>query len=70
YKHILGVPVRYMDMESVDSQFYKSLVMLLENDIHEWDLGLTFSLDAFEFGENKVIELIPNGSTTIVTNDE
>ncbi|CAF4751584.1 unnamed protein product [Rotaria socialis] len=70
YKHILGVSVRYMDMESVDSQFYKSLVMLLENDIHEWDLGLTFSLDAFEFGENKVIELIPNGSTTIVTNDE
>ncbi|CAF3263835.1 unnamed protein product, partial [Rotaria sp. Silwood2] len=69
YKHILGVPVRYTDMESVDSQFYKSLVMLFENGIHEWDLGLTFSLDAFEFGENKVIELIPNGSTTIVTNE-
>ena len=69
YKHILGVPVRYTDMESVDLQFYKNLVMLLENDIHALGLDLTFSLDASEFGVNKVIELIPNGSTIIVTNE-
>ncbi|CAF4617801.1 unnamed protein product [Rotaria sp. Silwood1] len=69
YKHILGIPVRYTDMESVDLQFYKNLVMLLENDIHQLGLDLTFSLDASEFGVNKVIELITNGSTIVVTNE-
>ncbi|CAF5123981.1 unnamed protein product, partial [Rotaria magnacalcarata] len=65
YKHILGIPVRYTDMESVDLQFYKNLVMLLENDIHQLGLDLTFSLDASEFGANKVIELIASGSTIV-----
>ncbi|CAF4071674.1 unnamed protein product [Rotaria sp. Silwood2] len=69
YKHILGIPVRYTDMESVDLQFYKNLVILLEKDIHQLGLDLTFSLDASEFGVNKVIELIPNGSTIPVTNE-
>ncbi|CAF4109202.1 unnamed protein product, partial [Rotaria magnacalcarata] len=69
YKHILGIPVRYTDMESVDLQFYKNLVMLLENDIHQLGLDLTFSLDASEFGANKVIELIASGSTIVVTNE-
>ena len=69
YKHILGIPVRYTDMESVDLQFYKNLVMLLENDIQQLGLELTFSLDASEFGVNKVIELIPNGATMNVTNE-
>ena len=42
YKHILGIPVRYSDMESVDMQFYKNLMMLLDNDIHQLGLELTF----------------------------
>ena len=69
YKHILGIPVRYTDMESVDLQYFKNLVLLLESDIHQLGLDLSFSLDASEFGVNKVIELIPNGSTIPVTND-
>ena len=69
YKHILAIPVRYTDMESVDLQYYRNLVMLLENDIQQLGLDLTFSLDASEFGMNKSIELIPNGSTTMVTNE-
>lgn len=69
YKHILGIPVRYTDMESVDLQFYKNLVMLLENDINLLGLDLTFSLNASEFGKTTVIELIPNGSATSVTNE-
>jgi E3 ubiquitin-protein ligase HUWE1 len=56
-------------MESVDLQFYKNLVILLENDIQHLGLELTFSLDASEFGVNKVIELIPNGQTIMVTNE-
>jgi E3 ubiquitin-protein ligase HUWE1 len=69
YKHILGIPVRYTDMESVDLQFYKNLVILLENDIQQLGLDLAFSLDASEFGVNKVIELIPNGASIVVTNE-
>lgn len=69
YKHILGIPVRYTDMESVDLQYYRNLVMLLENDIQQLGLDLTFSIDASEFGVNKSIELIPNGSTILVTNE-
>lgn len=69
YKHILGIPVRYTDMESVDLQYYRNLVMLLENDIQQLGLELTFALDASEFGVNKSIELMPNGSTIAVTNE-
>ncbi|CAF1080113.1 unnamed protein product [Didymodactylos carnosus] len=69
YKHILGIPVRYTDMESVDLQFYKSLVLLLENDINTLGLELAFSLDVSEFGVNKTHELIPNGSNIVVTNE-
>ncbi|CAF0789519.1 unnamed protein product [Adineta steineri] len=69
YKHILGIPICYTDMESVDLQFYKNLVMLLQNDIEQLGLDLTFSLDASEFGENKVIDLLPNGSRIVVTNE-
>ena len=69
YKHILGIPVRYTDMESVDLQYYRNLVMLLENDIQQLGLDLTFSVDASEFGVNKSVELIPNGSTILVTNE-
>ena len=69
YKHILGIPVRYTDMESVDLQYFKNLVLLLESDIHQLGLELTFSLDASEFGVNKVNDLIPNGSTIPVTNE-
>jgi E3 ubiquitin-protein ligase HUWE1 len=56
-------------MESVDLQFYKNLVILLENDIQQLGLDLTFSLDASEFGVNKVIELVANGQTIMVTNE-
>jgi E3 ubiquitin-protein ligase HUWE1 len=69
YKHILGIPIRYTDMESVDLQFFKNLVLLLENAIHPLGLELTFSLDASEFGVNKVNELIPNGASINVTNE-
>lgn len=69
YKHILGVPIRYTDMESVDLQYYKNLVLLLDSDLHQLGLDLTFSLDASEFGVNKVIELMQNGQNIPVTNE-
>lgn len=66
YKHILGKPVDYRDLESIDPEYYKSLDWMLENDITDV-LDLTFSVDAEEFGETRVIELKPDGSSIPVT---
>ena len=46
YKHILGKPVHYTDMESEDYAFYQGMVYLLEHDIDELGLDLTFSVEA------------------------
>ncbi|CAF4541029.1 unnamed protein product, partial [Rotaria sp. Silwood2] len=58
----------FTDMKLIDLEFYKKLVRLLENDIQQLGLNLTFSLDVNEFGVNKTIELIENGSNIKVTN--
>lgn len=68
YKHILGKPVDYRDLEAVDPEYYKSLEWMLENDITDV-LDLNFSVDAEEFGETKVIELKPGGTNIPVTED-
>lgn len=67
YKHILGIPVRYTDMESEDYSFYRSLVYLMENDISMLGLDLTFSTEINEFGVTEVRDLIPNGRNVPVT---
>lgn len=66
YKHILGKPVDYRDLESIDPEYFKSLEWMLNNDITDI-LDLTFSVDDEEFGETKVIDLKPNGTTIPVT---
>ena len=45
YKHILGVPVRYTDMESEDYEFYRNLIFLLEHNVSELGYDLTFSTE-------------------------
>jgi len=68
YKHILGKPVDYRDMEAVDPEYYKSLEWILENDITDV-LDLNFTMDAEDFGETRVIELKPDGATIPVTEE-
>ncbi|KAK0535588.1 E3 ubiquitin-protein ligase tom1 [Tilletia horrida] len=68
YKHILGKPVDYRDMEAVDPEYYKSLEWILENDIEDV-LDLNFTMDAEDFGETRVIELKPDGATIPVTEE-
>ncbi|KAL8595169.1 hypothetical protein ACOMHN_013842 [Nucella lapillus] len=70
YKHVLGLHVKYTDMECEDIQFYQSLVFLLENDIT--DIGaalgdLNFSAEVEEFGVRETRELIENGCNILVT---
>ncbi|KAJ1022812.1 hypothetical protein NDA18_005145 [Ustilago nuda] len=66
YKHILGKPVDYRDLESIDPEYFKSLEWMLNNDITDI-LDLTFTVDDEEFGETKVIDLKPNGTNIAVT---
>ncbi|CAO1635660.1 unnamed protein product [Parajaminaea phylloscopi] len=68
YKHILGKPVDYRDLEAVDPEYFKSLEWMLHNDITDV-LDLTFSVDTEEFGETQVIELKPNGQNVPVTEE-
>ncbi|GAB0086383.1 hypothetical protein DMENIID0001_004360 [Sergentomyia squamirostris] len=69
YKHILGIRVKYTDMESEDYDFYKGLVFLKENDITALGYELTFSLELQEFGVTEVHDLIPNGRNIAVTEE-
>ncbi len=69
YKQILGVPVKYTDMESVDNEFYKNLVSILESDIDAFGVDLYFSIDINEFGVTQSRDLKPNGRNIRVTNE-
>lgn len=50
YKHILGKPVHFTDMESEDYAFYQGMVFLLEHDLNEMGMDLTFSTDVWTNG--------------------
>ncbi|XP_021962373.1 E3 ubiquitin-protein ligase HUWE1 isoform X3 [Folsomia candida] len=67
YKHILGKPVRYTDMESEDYSFYQGLAFLMENTVDELGYELTFSTEVQEFGVTEIRDLIPNGRNIPVT---
>lgn len=66
YKQILGRPVDYRDIESIDPEYYNSLVWMLQNDITDV-IDQTFSVEADDLGQFKVVDLIPNGRTIPVT---
>lgn len=54
------------DMESVDSEYYKSLLWIKENDPS--GLDLTFSVDEESFGHTSVHELIEGGANVPLDN--
>lgn len=68
YKRMLGKPVSIKDMESIDLDYYKSLLWMLENDITDI-ITETFSIEREEFGETKIIDLIENGRAVPVTEE-
>ncbi|KAF1962906.1 hypothetical protein CC80DRAFT_99904 [Byssothecium circinans] len=68
YKRILGRPVNLKDMETLDLEYYKSLLWMLENDITDI-ITETFSTDVEAFGETEVVDLIENGRNIPVTEE-
>lgn len=69
YKHMLGTPVTPNDMEAIDPQFYKSLRQILDHNLDDLCLELTFTADQLDKLSDKVeqIDLKPNGSNIDVT---
>ncbi|XP_022911752.1 E3 ubiquitin-protein ligase Nedd-4 isoform X8 [Onthophagus taurus] len=66
YKMMLGKSIDLKDMESVDSEYYKSLLWIKENDPS--GLDLTFSVDEDSFGQTSLVELKPGGANIPVDN--
>ncbi|KAJ5779315.1 hypothetical protein N7457_007035 [Penicillium paradoxum] len=68
YKNMLGRTVSIKDMETLDLDYYKSLLWMLENDITDI-ITETFSIETDDFGEKQVIDLKPGGQDIPVTQE-
>ncbi|XP_013883279.1 E3 ubiquitin-protein ligase HACE1 [Austrofundulus limnaeus] len=69
YKHILGIPVNYQDVSSIDPEYAKNLQWILDNDISDLGLELSFSVETDVFGAMEEVPLKPGGSSILVTQD-
>ncbi|KPI40792.1 E3 ubiquitin-protein ligase TOM1-like protein [Cyphellophora attinorum] len=68
YKRMLGKQPNLKDLESMDLDYYKSLCWILENDITDI-ITEDFSVVEEQFGEEKIVDLIPDGRNIPVTED-
>lgn len=68
YRRMLGKSVSLKDMETLDLDYYRSLVWILENDITDVTFE-TFSAEVEAFGVTETVDLIPGGRDIAVTED-
>lgn len=57
------------DMEAIDPDYYKNLQLILEHNLADIGLELTFSIEDNSFGRSQIIDLIPNGRNIPVTEE-
>jgi E3 ubiquitin-protein ligase HUWE1 len=69
YKHMLDIKPTHHDMEAIDPDYYKNLKTILEFDLGDLGLELTFSIEDHSFGRNQIVDLIPNGRNVPVTEE-
>ena len=69
YKHMLGLKPTHPDMEAIDPEYYKSLKSILEYNLADLGLELTFSTEDFSFGRRQTVDLVPNGRNVPVTDE-
>jgi E3 ubiquitin-protein ligase HUWE1 len=69
YKHMLGKEPTHHDMEAIDPDYYKNLKTILEYNLGDLCLDLTFSVEDHSFGRNQVVDLIPDGRNIPVTEE-
>ncbi|KAL6120053.1 itch [Pungitius sinensis] len=69
YKRMLNKPLALKDLESIDPEFYKSLMWIKDNNIEECGLEMFFSVDKEILGEVSTHELKPEGGELQVTEE-
>uniref|UniRef100_A0A7N6AQI2 HECT-type E3 ubiquitin transferase n=1 Tax=Anabas testudineus TaxID=64144 RepID=A0A7N6AQI2_ANATE len=69
YKRILNKPLALKDLESIDPEFYNSLMWIKDNNIEECGLEMFFSVDKEILGEITTHELKPGGGDIQVTEE-
>mmetsp|Transcript_3628 Transcript_3628/g.8298 ORF Transcript_3628/g.8298 Transcript_3628/m.8298 type:complete len:4344 (+) Transcript_3628:221-13252(+) len=67
YKHMLGIKPTHDDMEAIDPDYYKNLKTILEYNLDDLGLDLTFSTEDHSFGRTRMVDLLPNGRNSPVT---
>ena len=63
----LGIPVNYQDVASIDPEYAKNLQWILDNDISDLGVELTFSVETDVFGAMEEVPLKPGGGSILVT---
>lgn len=69
YKRMLNRKLTMKDIESIDPEYYSSLVWISENNIEECGMEMYFSVDFEVLGEIKPHELKPGGADILVTEE-
>jgi E3 ubiquitin-protein ligase HUWE1 len=69
YKHMLGLKPTHHDMEAIDPDYYRNLKSILEYNLADLGLDLTFSIEDHQFGRSQVVDLIPSGRSVSVTEE-
>uniref|UniRef100_A0A8C3ASL1 E3 ubiquitin-protein ligase n=1 Tax=Cyclopterus lumpus TaxID=8103 RepID=A0A8C3ASL1_CYCLU len=69
YKRILNKPLALKDLESIDPEFYNSLMWIKDNNIEECGLEMFFSVDKEILGEISTHELKTGGGDLQVTEE-
>ena len=69
YKHILGHPVTFADLEATEPDFFKSMVAILEHPLEDLGLELTFSDEHRALGTTTVVDLVPGGHSLAVEDE-
>ncbi|CAK6438671.1 unnamed protein product [Pipistrellus nathusii] len=69
YKRMLSKKLTIKDLESIDPEFYNSLIWIRDNDIEECGLEMYFSVDMEILGKVTSHDLKLGGASILVTED-
>ncbi|XP_061778372.1 NEDD4-like E3 ubiquitin-protein ligase WWP1 isoform X2 [Nerophis ophidion] len=69
YKRMLNKKLLLKDLESIDPEFYNSLIWIRDNNIEECGLEMFFSVDMEILGKITSHDLKPDGANVLVTEE-
>uniref|UniRef100_A0A4W4EVF9 E3 ubiquitin-protein ligase n=1 Tax=Electrophorus electricus TaxID=8005 RepID=A0A4W4EVF9_ELEEL len=69
YKRMLNKKLILKDLESIDPEFYNSLIWIRDNNIEECSLEMYFSVDMEILGKITSHDLKPDGANILVTEE-